>query len=232
MSDCRKTGDYQRIITAALLIIFLCLAGCAAKSQAGAQAARGGVLGAVGGAVAGAVSGLLWGGNPIEGAVKGSITGAVSGAAVGAVSGVMADSQGDRQAENKTVIQANSQAVQKDGRLSDLAQLQKKIGPKNFEASMLLADCKHKQAIETAQEAFREANDNDRRSYALLLRAIAAEEMGDKDQAALVYPEMVKQDPTLENKDKARSAALEGIIRLQKLRQDHSMAPTCANLRQ
>ena len=201
------------------------LAGCAADSQAGKQAGRGAALGAVGGAVGGAVSSLLWGGNIVEGTVKGGVAGAATGAAVGAVSGAMADSEA-KQMEART--EPEPKKVDSDPRL---AQLEKKMGKKNFEAATLLAECKHGQAIGTAVEAYAGTQDPKQRAYSLLIQAVAAEEMGDKDMAASLYPRIVQATPSIGTAEKARTEALEGVMKIQRIRKDYGLPPLCSNLK-
>jgi hypothetical protein len=201
------------------------LAGCATDSQAGKQAGRGAGLGAVGGAVAGAVSSLLWGGNVVEGAVKGSITGAATGAAVGAVSGAAADSEKKKM---ETAAQPKPQKAELDAKL---VALEKEIGRKNFEAARLLADCKHGQAIGAAVEAYAGTQNSKQRSYALMIQAIAAEELGDKALASSLYPRIVQEDPSLGTKEKARAETLEGVMKIQKIRKDYGLPPICSNVR-
>jgi hypothetical protein len=225
-----KSRGHITVSTAVILLslIFIpalgsLLAGCATDSQAGKQAGRGAALGVVGGAVGGAVSSLLWGGNIVEGAVKGGVTGAATGAAVGAVSGAMADS-GAKQKEART--QPEPKKVDSDPKL---AQLGKKIGKKNFEAATLLAECRHGQAIGAAVEAFTGTQDPKQRAYSLLIQAIAAEEMGDEDLAASLYPRIVQSAPSLGTAEKVRTEALEGVMKIQRIRQDHGLPPLCSS---
>jgi hypothetical protein len=181
--------------------------GCAPDSQASKQAGQGAAVGMVGGAVAGAVSSLLWGGNVVEGAVKGGMTGAATGAAVGAMSGAAADSAAKERSSPKP-----------DPKLAELRQ---RIGDRNYASALLLAQCKHRDAIASAEETLGATQDPQQRTYALMIQGIAAEESGDKALAASVYPKMGG------NVDKARADALEGVIKVQAARRDHGFPPTC-----
>ncbi len=228
MSTRNTTGAPSPAITAVLSMLVFVL-GCAGPSRVGDQAARSGALGAVGGAVAGAVGSLLWGGNPFEGAVKGGLTEAASGAAVGAVSAAMADDGTGRadtvQPQSRTQSRPQPQSL--GDRQGKLDALRAKIGEKNYRAALLLADCKHAQAIAAANDAFSETDDPTQRAYALLLQAVAAEEKGDAALAASLYPRMAAIDPERGSLDKARSEALEGVLKVKRLRRDHGLPPIC-----
>ncbi|MDD4356476.1 MAG: hypothetical protein PHN98_04415 [Smithellaceae bacterium] len=206
---------------AVILLMVLSLSGCAANSQVGKKVSKGSVVAVVGAAAAGAVSGLVTGG-PI-GAIQGGITGATSSAissATGVVAGVIEET------ETKEV--QKSQIKDLSTRQKELAELEARIGKKNYGATLLLADCHHRRAIEMANEAFGESKDSTQRTYALLLQAIAAEEMGDKALAASFYPKIIQESPQCRNLDKARADALEGVLKIQQLRRDHGLPPLCS----
>lgn len=188
--------------------------GCASDSAASKGAGQGATMGMVGGAVAGAVGSLLWGGNPVEGAVKGGVVGAAAGAASGAVSGSMADSAKENAPKPKPVA-------------ADQAALRKKMGDRNYATTVLLTQCRHKDAIASAQETLGASQDKDERVYALLIQGIAAEESGDKALASSVYPKVVQEDPARGSVDKVRADALEGVMRVQTTRRQHGLPPTC-----
>jgi len=189
------------------MVAVMVAAGCAADSQAGKQAGQGAAMGAVGGAVAGAVGSLLWGGNPVEGAVKGGIVGGASGAAVGAVSGSAADNAAKERAAKPAAPDPRN------------AELRKRIGDKNWASALLLAQCRHKDAIASAADTLAASQDPSERSYALLIQGIAAEESGDKALAASVYPKMGG------SVDKSRADTLEGVIKVQAVRREHGLPP-------
>jgi hypothetical protein len=190
-------------------------AGCASDSQASKQAGQGATLGAVGGAVAGAVGSLLWGGNVVEGAVKGSVTGAASGAAVGGVAGAMSDSAAKKNA---------SKSAEPSPKLAELRQ---QMGDRNYATTLLVTQCRHRDAIASAQETLAASNDPKERAYALLIQSIAAEESGDKKLAASLYPKIVQEDPSKGSVDRVRADALEGVMKVQAMRKDHGLAPVC-----
>lgn len=214
-----------------LLIVFLpwvvALTGCASDSATGRKAASGAALGTVGGAVAGAVGSLLWGGNPISGALKGGVTGAASGAAVGAVSGAVADSRAKKPETPPQESPALQTAEEKIAADPEFAELERKVGKDNYRAALLLAGCKHLEAMDAAGKAYSTATDSDQRAYALMVQAIAAEESGNKGLASSLYPRIVREDPKLGTAEKARAEALEGVFRVQALRQDHGLSPVC-----
>lgn len=166
-------------------------------------------MGAVGGAVAGAVSSLLFGGNVVQGAVAGGVTGAAAGAATGAMAGSMADKAAEERA---------AKGAAGDPRVADL---RKRIGDRNYASALLLAQCRHKDAIDSAGDTLAASQDPAERSYALLIQSISAEESGDKAFAASVYSKMGA------NPDKARADTLEGVIKVQAARRQHGMPATC-----
>lgn len=195
-------------VTLAASVAWL-VGGCASDSEAGKAAGQGASVGMVGGAVAGAVGSLLWGGNPVEGAVKGGVTGAASGAAVGAVSGAQRSKQKPPDPEAKQV------------------ELRKKMGDRNYATTVMLTQCRHKDAIASAQDTVATTSSKDERVYALLIQGIAAEEIGDKALASSVYPRIVQEDPSRGSVDKVRADALEGVMKVQATRREHGLAPLC-----
>jgi len=189
--------------------------GCASDSQAGKAAGQGATMGMVGGAVAGAVGSLLWGGNVVEGATKGAIVGAASGAAVGGVSGAMADSA------------AKKSAAKPAGPDPKQAELRKQIGDRNYATTVLLTQCRHRDAIASADETLAATKDPKERTYALMIQSIAAEESGDKALAASLYPKTVREDAGRGSADKVRADALEGVMKVQAVRREHGLSPGC-----
>jgi hypothetical protein len=195
-------------------------AGCASDSQASKQAGKGAALGGVGGTVAGAVAGLLSGGNVVQGAVKGGIAGAASGAAVGGVAGSMADNQNKQNAGTKPPPKTPDSEAK-------MAQLRQQIGDRNYATTLLVAQCRHRDAIASAQDTLAATQDPKERAYAMLIQGIAAEESGDKALAASIYPKIVQEDPSRGSVDKVRADALEGVMKVQTIRKDHGLAPVC-----
>lgn len=189
--------------------------GCASDSQAGKAAGQGATMGMVGGAVAGAVGSLLWGGNVMEGAAKGAVIGAASGAATGAVAGSMADSAAKEQAA--APAKADPKA----------AELRQRIGDRNYASALLLAQCRHRDAIASAEETLAATQDREQRTYAMLIQGVAAEESGDKALAASIYPKIVQEDPGRGSAEKLRADALEGVIKVQAARRQQGLPPTC-----
>jgi hypothetical protein len=202
------------IVTLGALALALA-SGCASDSEASRQAGQGAKYGAVGGAVAGAVSSLIFGGNVVQGAVAGGITGAASGAAVGGMAGSAADNAKKQNA---------AKPVAGDPKL---AALREKIGDGNYAAAMQLAQCQHRNAIATAQDAFAATQDPQKKTYALAIQAVSAEEAGDKALASSLYPKIAEIDPTRGSPEKMRADALEAVIRVQAARKEHGLPPTC-----
>jgi len=194
------------------------LSGCATGSHASEGASQGAKSGAIGGVVAGAVGALLWGGNPLQGAVYGGVTGAAAGAAMGGAAGAQAD-KAEQQA-------AASEAAKKE-REAKLAELRTRMGEPTWDAAVMLAKCEHADAIKAAEKAFAKETDPKRRSYALLVEAVAAEESGNRGAATALYPRIVAEDPERGSADKVRSDVLEGVMKMQRLRQDSGMPALC-----
>ncbi len=195
-----------------VLVGALPMAACAPGSMASRGAATGAKQGAVGGAVAGAIGSIFWGGNVLENMAVSAAVGAASGAAMGAASGAGAD----------TEIEARRQLSEQD------AALMQKLGRDNFDAAVALAQCRHARAMGLARTAYGTADDDEHRRYALMIEAIAAEESGDTETAAKAYPLLLRVAPALATTDRARTEALAGILKIQKIRQEHGLAPTCA----
>jgi hypothetical protein len=195
-----------------IVCVAVVLSGCSTSAQEGAG--KGATMGMVGGAVAGAVGSLLWGGNVVEGAAKGAAVGAASGAATGAVSGSMKDSAKKNEPKPKPA------AV-------DQAELRKKMGDRNYATTVLLTQCRHQDAIASAQDTLASSQSKDERVYALLIQGIAAEESGDKALASTAYSKIVQEDPARGSVDKVRADALEGVMKVQATRRDHGLSPLC-----
>ena len=197
--------------TSAALAVAATLTGCAAGSLGAEGAAQGGKQGALGGAVAGAVGSIFWGGNVVQNMATTAVVGAATGAVMGGAQGAAADRQ----------IEARRNMSEQDAKI--LAQ----IGPDNFAAAKELAYCKHKTAIGKARTAYGLAATDDLKHYALLIEAIANEEMGDTAAAQKVYPLMVTLDPQRQTVDTARNEALSGILKVQQARSERGLKPTC-----
>jgi len=169
------------------------------------------VLGAVGGAVAGGVGALIFGGNVAQGAAAGAAIGAASGAATGATAGAMADREAKEQ-------QAKQQQIE---------ELKKRIGDQNFEAATYLAKCNHRKAIDSAQKAEASSQDSQQRLYAQYIQAIAAEESGDQKLASSVYSRVLQEDPSRGPEEKLKTQCLQGVMKVQKVRQENGLPPLC-----
>lgn len=68
----------------------------------------------------------------------------------------------------------------------------------------------------------------DQKLWALFIEAVSLEEKGDKAGAASVYPRIVETDPSRGSAEKARADAREGLITVQKVRNEQGLAPLCA----
>jgi hypothetical protein len=204
------------LISAGLSIVVY---GCA-----GTYAAEGAKQGAVAGAVAGAVGSLFWGGNVLESAAVGAVTAAAAGAAVG---GMTKKPEAGGQEASTTAPTSAAPAGAEEVIKRDRA-LEERIGTENFEAARLLGRCQHDRAIEQARTAYKSVDTDERRAYALMIEAVAAEEEGDAEAAAAVYPRIVELAPSHGPVDKVRSEALSGILKVQQARKAHGLPPLCA----
>ena len=192
--------------------------GVIASGCAGTYAAEGAKQGLVGGAVAGAVGSLFWGGNVLGNAAAGAVTTAAAGAAVGG----MNKKPGEEKQPASSSGDGDQSIIQRDRALEE------RVGSDNFEAARLLARCQHDRAIDAARKAYGTADTDARRSYALLVEAVAAEEKGDTTTAAAVYPRLIDLEPTHAPVDRARSDALSAILKVQQARKEHGLPPLCA----
>ena len=194
-------------------------------SCADTYAAEGAKSGAVGGAVAGAVLGVFTG-NVGASMVAGAAASAAAGAAIGGMTPKAP--QGAAPAPAPAPAQGQGSPARTDPKLVERQQaLEKKIGPANFDAARMLALCRHSSAIELARNAYTTADTQERRGYALMIEAVASEEKGDTATAAAVYPRLVEIDPGFGSTDKARNAALSGVLKVQQVRMDYGLSPTC-----
>jgi hypothetical protein len=212
-------------IIALTLVLATTLAGCSASSQQGAS--QGAKTGAVGGMVAGAVGSIFWGGDAVNNALRAGAVGAASGAAVGAMSA--GSSAPATTPVPPPVAPAPPPPVQGQPRpLSESdAALEARIGAANFSAGEELAQCRHVSAIARAQRAFSTETDQKRREYSLLIQAMAAEESGNAGMADAVYSQWGQLDPAYADPNKARAAALDGILKVQRIRQERGWPVLC-----
>jgi hypothetical protein len=205
-----------------MTLLACCAAAFLVAGCANTHAAEGAKAGAVGGAVAGAVIGIMTGGNVGASVVTGAAASAAAGAAIGATQ----PKQAPQSPAPPTGGQGNP--ARTDPKLAERQQaLENKIGPANFDAARMLALCRHASAIELARNAYNTADTQERRGYALMIEAVASEEKGDTTSAAAVYPRLVEVDPALGSAEKARNAALSGVLKVQQVRKDYGLAPTC-----
>jgi hypothetical protein len=88
---------------------------------------------------------------------------------------------------------------------------------------LLLAQCKHQEAIASAGDTLAATQNPDERAFALLLQGVAAEESGDKALTASLYPKIAQEKGG--SVDKVRADALEGVIKVQAVRREHGLPP-------
>ena len=208
---------------AVLMLVALGIAGCSAGSKHGA--ASGAKQGAVGGLVAGAVGSIFWGGDAVNNALRTAAVGAASGAAVGAMNGAGREkSAGNTPVSAPAPVQGTGQVA--GAPVNDQA-LRAQMGDANFAAGEELAHCRHVSAIAKAEKAFATETDPKRKGYALLIEAMAAEESSNTGKASAVYAQWGQLDPARADAAKARNDALDGILKLQKVRQDHGLPALC-----
>ncbi len=209
------------------LLIALCLAAALASCSTGSKegASRGAKSGAVGGLVAGAVGSIFWGGDAVNNALRAGAVGAASGAAVGAMSGA------ERQKSQVPPPTAPPGPAPATGQAADLTAadqaLKAQVGVLNFSAGEELAHCRHVSAISRAGKAFAAETDPKRKGYSLLIEAMAAEESSNAGQASAVYARWAQFDPTRADTAKLRNDALEGLLKVQRIRQERGLPVLC-----
>lgn len=101
------------------------------------------------------------------------------------------------------------------------------MGDLNFAAGEELARCRHVSALSRAEQAFSRESDPRRKGYALLIQAMAAEESGNSARADAVYAQWREFDPARTDLAKTRNEALEGLLKVQRIRQDSGLPPLC-----
>jgi hypothetical protein len=101
------------------------------------------------------------------------------------------------------------------------------VGDLNFSAGEELAHCRHVSAISRAERAFASETDPKRRGYSLLIEAMAAEESSNAVRASAVYAEWARFDPTRTDTAKLRNDALEGLLKVQRIRQERGLPILC-----
>ena len=195
------------------------VAGCSTGAKDGA--ARGAKTGAVGGLVAGAVGSIFWGGDAVNNALRTAAVGAASGAAVGAMNGA------ERDKRQPPAPAPGGVPAKAGGMTADDKALKARVGDLNFSASEELARCRHVSAMSRAERAFASETDVKRKGYALLIQAMAAEESGNSARASAVYAQWGRFDPTRADPQKPRNEALEGLLKLQKVRQEQGLPILC-----
>jgi hypothetical protein len=206
------------------MMLLICAVASITASCADTYAAEGAKSGAVGGAVAGAVLGVFTGNVGAS-----MVAGAAASAAAGAAIGGMTPKAPQGAAPAPGPAQSPGNPARTDPNLVERQQaLEKKIGPANFDAARMLALCRHDSSIELARKAYTTADSQERRGYALMIEAVSAEEKGDTATAAAVYPRLLEVDPGIGSTDKARNAALSGVLKVQQVRKDYGLSPTCA----
>ena len=211
----------RRLIPGICLLLAFVLAGCSTGAKDGA--ARGAKSGAVGGLVAGAVGSIFWGGDVVNNALRTAAVGAASGAAVGAMNGA----ERDKRQPPPTTPAPGGAPAKAAGMTADDKALKARVGDLNFSASEELARCRHVSAISRAEKAFASETDARRKGYALLIQAMAAEESGNAAKATAIYAQWGRFDPTRADPQKARNEALEGLLKLQKVRQEQGLPVLC-----
>jgi hypothetical protein len=206
------------------IALLACASAFLTTSCADTYAAEGAKSGAVGGAVAGAVLGIFTG-NVVGSAVAGAAASAAAGAAVGGLT----PKQPAQGAAPPPAQAPAANPARTDPKLAERQQaLEAKIGPANFDAARMLALCRHDSAAELARNAYNTADTQERRGYALMIEAVSDEEKGNTAAAAAIYPKLVEVHPQFSSTDQARSAALSGVLKVQQVRKDYGLSPTCS----
>jgi hypothetical protein len=198
----------------AVTLAAVVIAACTAGAREGA--ARGTKRGAVGGLVAGAVGSIFFGGDAVNNALRSAAVGAASGAAVGAMDG------GERTRSKAPPKSTGQPAPAGDAALKAL------IGDANYAAGEELARCRHVSAISKAERAFTAETTPERKGYAMLIQAMAAEESSNLTKASEIYRRWGEYDPRRTDRNAARADALDGLQKVQRLRQDNGLPALCS----
>jgi hypothetical protein len=226
----RKQKVAFQIISALSLMFVLLIAafgsGCGQHATEGA--AKGATVGAASSAVGTLVVGLVFNDPNLGERVARS---AVYGATVGGTAGAIAGASRDQQI--KTQAKAQEEKAKAEGgdttpppRQMKDSEIMDAIGEKNFDALVLLVDCRLGKAIEKAREA--EASFNkDYREASLWIQAVAAVEKGDTATLDRVYPLLVKADPELGTPEKADAALATALNKLRDARKREGKPPEC-----
>lgn len=213
----------RTLFFAVLATFCIAITGCSTGSKEGAS--RGAKTGAVGGLVAGAVGSIFWGGDAVNNALRAGAVGAASGAAVGAMNGA------DRGQPPASPPPPPPAAGSGTGQIADLSDADKalkaRVGDLNYSAGEELARCRHVSAINRAEKAFASETDLKRKNYSLLIEAMAAEESNNSGKANAVYAEWAQLESPPADPAKLRNEALEGLLKVQKIRQEHGLPVLC-----
>jgi hypothetical protein len=122
---------------------------------------------------------------------------------------------------------ADKQMKDQQAKEQQVEELKKRIGDENFEAATFLAKCNHRKAINTAQKAEASSQDAQQRIYALYIQALAAEESGDQKLASSTYSRVIQEDPSRGPEEKLKTQCLQGVMKVQKIRQEKGLPPLC-----
>ena len=190
------------------LLLALPLTACTTAQREGAK--TGAAYGLLGSVTAAAVSTVLFGHGDWGNVVEAGVAGAAGGAAIGAASGAASDKSAKSGSKEKPV---------------DVDKIRAKIGDVNFQAGVQMVQCKHSEAIKTAQRAFKEAGNKDEKLYALLIEAAAQVETGNDAAAEPLYAKMVETDPK-RSLDKVKADTLSAVLKVQQLRREQDL-PAC-----
>ena len=204
----------------AAAVAAVAVGGCTAGSREGAT--RGATRGAVGGLVAGAVGSIFWGGDAVNLALQSAAVGAAAGAAIGAMDGAARDSRPPPPSPSGQPVPAPSGGAPKAN-----AALRSLIGDANYAAGEELARCRHVSAIAKAERAFTTETAAERKGYALLIQAMAAEESSNITKASEVYRRWGEFDPRRADRNAARAETLDGLQKVQRIRQDSGLPVLC-----
>ena len=195
-----------------LLVMGFAAGGCSTATKEGAVS--GGIMGFVGGAAVGAVDALLFGGghNILENAGKAAVLGAAGGAATGATAAHMSEKKAQKSADP---MAPDSAATEK---------LRKKYGDVNFQAAVQLVQCQHKSAMATAERGFEQADNMERKIFALTILSAAQTEIGQAVEAEKTFSRMILIDST-RTMDKARADSLQTLLKVQSIRKQQGIKP-------
>ena len=153
------------------------------------------------------------GGDAVEGAAVGAGAGAIGGAVSGSMKKKEAEkrTQQQREQEQRRIQEEQKQSQQqKAAKAQQAANNQKRqeqalisaIGEDNYRGLIALVDCEHERA-EALAKAGAASSNPDHKLSSLLLEALIANDLKQKDRTAELYEQLISADPDIDTEQQA-----------------------------